>query len=419
MAGFNSVGENFDRIFLTDYQIIDRFVGNRTFAWGVNNHGQLGDGTTVNKSSPIEVSGVGNTWAQISAGSSSVPGTPSGIVAAIKTDGTLWTWGYNNNGELGIGTKSNRSSPGTVTSTTDWKQVSAGPNFMAAIKTDGTLWTWGYNASGQLGNSTSITRSSPSTTALGGYFWKQVACGGVYAAATATGFTIGLGNDGRIWTWGTNGNGELGQNSNIASAFPNGVVDPLGVDYNWNFVAAGGSHSAAIKTDGSLWMWGSGSTGQLGNGTTVTRSTPVSVLGGNTIKWRYVACGHAHTAGIKVDGTLWTWGFNSTGQLGTGDTASKSSPTTVTGGGTTWKQVSLAYNHSAAIKTDGTLWTWGRNTLGQLGNNTTVNSRSSPTTIAGGMNNWKQVTTSAYAESVGNGYIPTGGNTLGIAFFNG
>jgi alpha-tubulin suppressor-like RCC1 family protein len=254
--------------------------------------------------------------------------------AAVKTDGTLWTWGYDASGQLGqSGTSANRSSPVTTSGGgTNWKQAAAGGSHTAAIKTDGTLWNWGANDSFNLGDGTSSSRSSPVTTTGGGTTWQQVACG--------TGFTV------------------------------------------------------AVKTDGTLWAWGFNSSGQLGDSTTSTRSSPVTATGGGTT-WKQVACGSGHTAAVKTDGTLWTWGGNTYGALGDNSTSNRSSPVTTVAGGTNWKQVACGLVNTAAIKTDGTLWTWGRNNYGQLGDNTSSTSgRSSPVTTILGGNNWKQVANS-------------------------
>ena len=154
-------------------------------------------------------------------------------------------------------------------------------------------------------------------------------------------------------------------------------------------VACGTLHTAAIKTDGTLWTCGYNIVGQLGDGTTGRKSSPVTTAGGGT-NWKQVSCGYWHTAAIKTDGTLWTCGYNGNGQLGDGTTVNKTSPVTTAGGGTNWKQVASGYYHTAAIKTDGTLWTCGYNSFGQLSDGTTVNKSSPVTTVAGGTN-WKQV----------------------------
>jgi alpha-tubulin suppressor-like RCC1 family protein len=341
---------------------------------GYNNKGQLGDGSTAIRSSPVTTAGGGTNWKQVSCGYHNT--------AAIKTDGTLWTWGRNSYGQLGDNTTSSRSSPTTVSGGgTNWKQVSSGAQHTVAIKTDGTLWTCGYNFHGQLGDGTTGNRSSPATTAGRGTNWKQVAGGELFTAAIKT--------DGTLWTCGYNFHGQLGDGTTTSRSSP---VTTAGGGTNWKQVAAG-DYIAAIKTDGTLWTWGRNSYGQLGDNTTSNRSSPGTVARGGT-NWKQVAAG-GYTAATKTDGTLWTWGNNAYGQLGDGTTTSRSSPVTTAGGGTNWKQVAASQLCTAAIKTDGTLWAWGYNGNGQLGDGTTSN-RSSPVTVSGGVTNWKQVSAGSY-----------------------
>ena len=303
------------------------------------------------------------------------------------SDGGLWTWGSNTylgvvaRGQLGDGTTVNKSSPVTTAGGgTNWKQVagSTGGYHTAAIKTDGTLWTWGYNGYGNLGDNTAVNKSSPVTTAGGGTNWKQVAGGYFHTASIKT--------DGTLWTWGYNNYGGLGDNTTVSKSSP---VTTVAGGTNWKQVSGGQYHTAAIKTDGTLWTWGYNGYGNLGDNTTVDKSSPVTTVAGGT-NWKQVACGYRHVAAIKTDGTLWTWGYNGIGALGDNSTVDKSSPITTVAGGTNWKQVSGGQYHTAAIKTDGTLWTWGSNNVGQLGDNTNVNGSSPGTTVTGGTN-WKQV----------------------------
>jgi alpha-tubulin suppressor-like RCC1 family protein len=304
----------------------------------------------------------------------------------------LWIWGAGLGGRLGNAvTTGNISTPVTTSAGgTNWKRISGGPAHTAAIKTDGTLWTWGTGTTGRLGNADNANRSTPVTTFAGGTNWKQVSCGFEYTTAIKT--------DGTLWTW---GNAEFGQLGNAATA--GNISTPVTTfagGTNWNQVSCGQNLTAAIKTDGTLWTWGYGGNGRLGNGiTSGNRSTPVTTFAGGN-NWKQVSstvqqgggAGAYFTAAIKTDGTLWTWGLGTSGQLGNATITNTSTPVTTFAGGNNWKQVSINSNgtHTSAIKTDGTLWTWGSGGNGQLGN-ATLNSTSTPVTTFAGGTNWKQV----------------------------
>ena len=358
----------------------------------------------------------------------------SGATGLVVTP-ELWTWGTNNAGQLGIniGTFTSRNTPVTTFSgETNWKQISAGRTHNAAIKTDGSLWTWGEGAHGRLGNNNTANRSTPVTTFAGGNDWKQVSCGYNHTAAIKT--------DGSLWTWGRNTYGQLGNNTTADRSTP---VTTFAGGNNWKSVSAGVGDlgtTAAIKTDGSLWVWGYGR--HIGINDANDRSIPVTTFsGGNTWKqvspgqvtvaiktdgtlwdttndsftfaqrysgatnWKSVSSGGAGQfviAAIKTVGTLWTWGSgNSAGQLGTNDTTTRTTtPVTTFAGGTNWKSVSVGAGNDgsgkmAAIKTDGTLWVWGFGGTGCLGNFAATN-RSTPITTFAGGNDWKQVSAGGF-----------------------
>ena len=186
-----------------------------------------------------------------------------------------------------------------------------------------------------------------------------------------------------LWSWGYNSSGGLGDGTTVNKSSPGTVA---GGGTTWCSIVKGLKVTAAIKTDGTLWTWGNNTNGTLGNGTTVCRCSPGTVAGGGT-NWCQISGDQDFFVAIKCDGTLWTWGFNSVGLLGDGTAVARCSPGTVAGGGTTWCQVSGGRSSAAAIKNDGTLWTWGSNFCGQLGNGTTVD-KCSPGTIAGGGTTW-------------------------------
>ncbi len=374
MSGFQSAQTgDFDKYFMTTTELIDRYANGGLWGWGANSNGQLGDNTTANKSSPVQTIAGGTNWRQVAGGSS--------YTAAIKTDGTLWLWGGIGYGELGDNTRTNKSSPvQTIAGGTNWRQVATGSSHTAAIKTDGTLWNWGNNQSGQLGDNTLSGKSSPIQTIAGGTNWKQVSCGTTHTAAIKT--------DGTLWLWGVNATyGALGDNTFVNKSSP---VQTIAGGNNWRQVSGGQYFTAAIKTDGTLWIWGSNGSGQLGDNTITSKGSPVQTIAGGT-NWRQVSCGDAHTAAIKTDGTLWLWGDNFLyGQLGDNTYVDKSSPVQTIAGGTNWKQVEAGSYGTAAIKTDGTLWLWGYNSSGELGDNTITSKGSPVQTILRGYN-WKQV----------------------------
>jgi len=370
---FNTQGDGDPlNVYVTDQWIIDQFVGSKLWAWGHNTYGTLGDSTAVNKSSPVQTVASGQNWKQLACG--------YGFIAAVKTDGSLWLWGYNSVGQLGDNSTVTKSSPvQTVAGGTNWASVAGNMYHTAAIKNDGSLWLWGQNSVGLLGDGTTVNKSSPVQTVASGQNWASVSCGGNNTAAIKT--------DGSLWIWGHNAYGTLGDNTVGHKSSP---VQTVAGGNNWKTVACGYVHTAAIKNDGSLWLWGNNRFGQLGDGTISHKSSPVqTVCQGNN--WKSVACGYAHTAAIKDDGSLWVCGYNKQGQLGDGTVVYKSSPVQTIAGGNNWKSVACGSLYTAAIKTDSSLWLWGRDTpYGMLGDNTSVNKSSPVQTICQG-NNWKSV----------------------------
>jgi len=356
---------------------------NGLYSWGYNDDGQLGLGDIVHRSSPVQVGSL-NDWTQISAGGS--VGISSYFHSlAVKADGTLWSWGYNGSGQLGLDDITSRSSPVQVGSLTDWTQVSGGDSHSLAVKTDGTLWAWGNNGSGRLGDGTTVSKSSP--VQIGSLTnWAQVSAGYDHSLAVKT--------DGTLWAWGdnssiTSGSGELGDGTVTNRSSP----VQIGVLTNWARVSAGFIFSLAVKTDGTLWAWGGNGSGQLGDGTRTHRSSPVQV--GSLTDWSEISASDGVTApfslAVKTDGTLWAWGSNGSGQLGDGTTTNRSSPVQV-GSLTNWAQVSAGFDHSLAVKTDGTLWAWGSGSGGLLGDGTRTY-KSSPVQV-GSLTSWGQVSAS-------------------------
>ena len=249
----------------------------------------------------------------------------------------MWCWGRNQNGQLGVNDTTNRNTPVQVGTAVDWRQVDCGQSHSSAIKINGTLWSWGNNYSGQLGINNTTQKNTPMPEFNGATTWKSVACGGYTTSAIKT--------DGTLWSWGFNTNGQTGNNGNTNVQTP---VTTLAGGTNWKQVSAGKKHTVAIKTDGTLWSWGINGSGQLGVNGTTTRFTPVQEFN-SAQTWNSVACGGYTTSAIKTDGTLWMWGYNNQSQIGLNDTTARQTPVTV-GGGNNWKKVAAGYQHTAAIK---------------------------------------------------------------------
>lgn len=309
------------------------------FAWGAGTRGQLGNGNTSNMSSPVTI-GSDKTWSQVAAGDS--------YSMAVKTDGTLWAWGLNTDGQLGNGSTANLSSPVQIGSDTNWVKVGCGSSTAAALKSDGTLWTWGANNFGMVGRGWSPSTSNSSD-------WSKIAAGLSHSLAIKT--------DGTLWAWGLNLQGQLG----IGSTSPQHRLSPnqIGTATTWIKIAAGDSFSVALKSDNTLWTFGGSSKGELGDGTITGKSVPVQVGGA---EWSNITAGKDFVLATKTDGTLWAWGNNLNGALGQGtmNTGSTSSPVQV-GSANTWTHLAAGDLHGLARKSDGTIWSWGTNDFGQLG----------------------------------------------------
>jgi alpha-tubulin suppressor-like RCC1 family protein len=345
--------------------------GAAAYSWGGNYSGELGDGTTTNRMTPGAV-GTDTHWASISAGQNHTAG--------VKTDGTLWSWGGNVYGELGDGTTTNRLVPVQVGTERHWASVAAGFSRTFGLKTDGTLWAWGANHAGLLGDGTTTDQWTPVQvgTDTG---WASVRTGDFHTMAIRT--------DGTLWAWGANYKGALGDGTRIDRTAPVQV----GAGTGWASVAVGVNDTLGVKTDGTLWAWGENSYGQLGDGTLIDRTAPVQV--GTDTAWGSVAAGQNHTMGVKQDGTLWAWGYNSRGELGDGTTTNRTAPVQV-GTDTGWASVAagatyggLEAGFTLAIKTEGTLWGWGRNLDGILGDGT-ISNRTAPVQIGTG-SGWARV----------------------------
>jgi len=242
------------------------------------------------------------------------------------------------------------------------QSVLAGGNHNCAVKTDRTLWCWGNNFSGQLGNGTTTNSSVPVQVSGHATDWATVSPGGDGTCAVKTDHTV--------WCWGLNYAGQLGNGTTTNSSVP---VQVSGHATDWATVTSGQDYTCAEKTDGTVWCWGVNGSGQLGDGTTTDRPVPVQVSGHAT-DWATVTASWAHTCAEKTNHTLWCWGDNGFGQLGDGTKTNRPVPVQVSGHTTDWATVSDGLGHTCAEKTDRTVWCWGWNIDGQLGDGTTTDS---------------------------------------------
>lgn len=337
----------------------------KLFTFGYNGVGELGQNNLIDRSSPVQV-GTDTIWSQTAGGS-------VGFFNALKTNGTLWAWGYGTEGALGQGDVVNRSSPVQIGALTTWSQVTAGNRSVIALKTDGTLWGWGSGQYGTLGQNNTDNYSSP--VQIGSDTnWSLIAY-----SSTVGRHMAAIKTDNTLWMWGLNNEGQLGQNDKIWRSSPVQV----GALTTWSKVSVGFRHTLALKNDGTLWAWGGADFGELGNNSAILQSSPVQV--GALTTWTVPYAVSYYSLAIR-SGSLFAWGFNAYGQLGINNVAYRSSPVQV-GSDTTWSQIGATNYGALALKTDGTLWSWGSNQNGELGqNNTTF--RSSPVQVGSATNWW-------------------------------
>ena len=276
-----------------------------TYAWGTNSQWQVGNGAvpTLPTSSPVLVAG-SHSFVQLSAGDSSY---------GLKSDGSVWAWGPNTDGQLGDGTRVTKSSPIAVIGGHSFCKIAGFQTSAIALKTDGSLWTWGNGLSGQLADGTILSKSSP-VQAIGGHSFVDITAGLLCA--------YGIKSNGTVWGWGDNTSipGVLGDGSLTNKSVPTQVA----VGYSFTQFTAGTGHVLALQADGTAWGWGWNTGGQVGDGTGVNKSSPVAVSGGHS--FAQINAANASWAS-KTDGTVWNWGANTNGQLGDGTLVPKFVPT--------------------------------------------------------------------------------------------
>lgn len=330
-------------------------TASKLFGWGINNDGQIGDSSILSRSTPTQVGNAANNWTTVNAARNHAAG--------IQTDGSVWTWGYNANYQLGSGTTTARSAPVQLDSPNSYSQVAAGQQGTFAIRSStGLAYNWGTNTYGELGDLSNSTHFSPillggltvpyslSPVQIGTSSWSSVSAGTRHVLATKS--------DGTLFGWG-----------GFASS------GPIATAYSWTQIEAGASHFVALRGDGTLWAWGGNANGQLGDSTIIDKSSPTQI---GASLYTAIAAGLSHTVALRTDGGIFAWGLNSGGQLGLSDTLSRSSPVQV--GTSSWTLIAAGQSHTVAYRTAG-LYAWGNNINGQLGDGTAT-SRSSPVQVA-------------------------------------
>jgi alpha-tubulin suppressor-like RCC1 family protein len=319
------------------------------WAWGTNNLGQVGDGTTTQRPVPTAV-------ATLDTASITVVAAGANHTLALSSDGTVWAWGLNTSGQLGDGTTTNRTSPVHLTTLTSVVAISAGGNHSVALRTDGTIYTWGLNTSGELGINSTTQSTTPvlvSSTLLAS------------AVGAGTSHTLAVATNGTVWSWGKNSNGQLGDGTTTQRLTP---VQMSGVTAA-SAVSGGDLFSLVRLSDGTIKAVGYNGYGQLGDGTTTQRTAAVTVSGLTDIS--QVATGGSFAVAASGDGALWTWGNNGAGQLGLGTTTSASSPQAVSSVDTI-SVVAAGASHLIVASQDGIVSVAGANSGKQLGNGTSV-----------------------------------------------
>jgi alpha-tubulin suppressor-like RCC1 family protein len=328
------------------------------WTWGDNQFGELGDGSTIDHHSPEQALNVSN-MVGVACG--------HGFTLGLKSDGTVWAWGLNANGELGNGTTTSTSSPQQVPGLSNIVSVVAGGQCSFALGSNGNVFAWGDNSAGQMGDNTTTDRHSPGQVS---------GMTNVIMLSAGQNSVMALRSDGLVFAWGSNQNGEAGVGSN-------GNIKKLPVQVNTIsnvlVIASGANYSFALDTNGVIWVWGGNGSGQLGDGTTTTRTSPeVNVH----LSFQHVvsmSAGEGHSLFVFANGTAEASGANGQGQLGDGTTTDRHTPVAVSGI-TQGVTIRAGSKHSLIANSDLSLETWGDNSNGQLGDGTQAD-RHTPVTV--------------------------------------
>lgn len=344
--------------------------------WGSDTLGALGDGGgEVDTGTPVAVAGAASDWRSVSAGRD--------LTCARKVGGRVLCWGNGQHGELGDGEGTPSStSPVQVADATAFTSVAAGARHACGLA-GGRLWCWGDDGDGQLGSGGGPDEQRPVQVSGGVTTWSAVAAGGDH--------TCGLRTSGRLYCWGDDDNGQLGDDGTLADSSTPVLV--AGGFTDWTDVTAGLDHTCARREVGRLYCWGDDGSGRLGDGGTDTdQLTPVEVSGALTGWSRFLGAGATHTCATRSNGRLFCWGSDAADQLGTGPgDGSSGIPVQVSGAATNWTSVTAGTSHSCALKTAGRLFCWGSDDDGQVGDDSTFADVDVPTEVAGAAMDWVSV----------------------------
>ncbi len=333
--------------------------------WGGNANGELGNGTTTGSNVPVNVNGLSSGIRSFSTG--------VGHACALNAGGGVLCWGLNDSGQLGDGSQTNRAAPVNASALSGISRgITAGRAHSCALTAPGGVVCWGAGEAGQLGNGQDKSSLQP------------VAVSGLSAAVAGLSagwdFTCALTAAGGVLCWGDNRYGQLGNGSTTSSSSP---VTVSGLTPGTRAISAGVDHACALTSVGGVVCWGRNQDGQLGDGTTTDSATPRPVNGlGSGVK--FISAGGdldaSHTCALTISGSVKCWGSNQSGQLGNGGGANSSSPVDVSGLSMGARAIAAGGSHSCAINATAELVCWGDNRSGQLGNGSSSNS-STPVSV--------------------------------------
>lgn len=378
--------------------------GGRSYTWGYNANGQLGDNSTTRQLAPKQLTlPQSNHIVDIAVGGSHT--------LAVTVSGELWAWGANSSGQVGDNSTTQRLTPQSLTTDRHkWLAVKAGDNHSLAMRVDGTLMSWGSNSNGQLGRATNVTPNTRPGAVIG-----SMRLGNIAAISASQSFMIR--SDGTLWTSGKReaALGKQGSFDNTVHTQINSTSPASSTVNDWVKLAhlTGGGPTFAIRAGGSLWAWGSESRGELGNGGGATDvfNIPTRIGAASDTLWMDVSCGGGHCLALKSNGTLWSWGTTYHGNQSTRTLAV--SPIQV-GSGTNWisaspgngwtPQTDPNSGFTVALQANGTLWAWGVNDDGTLGQGDDYSTKPTPVQVSPGVQLWKDVTCGGSHVVALNGY---------------